>query len=405
MKYLVISPYFWPHIGGSQRYMEELYAHVLKRDPTAKVDVISYNTNGAPNKEKYRGMTIYRVPCIEPLPGQYAVANPFTLVTLLVQLSSNTYDIVHANTRFFESTVWAWVYARLIGAKSILTDHVAHHPIHPNRTITHIAKFLDVTVFRWLLSRYNLVCVTNTKTQNFLTNVMGQSNVVLTYGGVDTKLFKPAKSVKTQTVPYVRKRFKTNDIIVTFAGRLIKTKGILLFLDAVHNLLRVVPNNVTFVIAGDGLLSAEIAGIVKRKSFQKRVVMTGDLTIQEMRQLYKATDIFVHPSYHTEGFPNAVLEAVASGCFVIATNNAGTNEIITHKKTGLLIKQHDVQGIKRAIWWALTHKKQRNIMAHNSRIWTTDHFDWHHLVEQFMTLTLSLYHSPASLKRLRFVRS
>ena len=82
IKILLISPYFAPHIGGSQRYMEELYVHLSEQFPHISVDVLTYNTTDSKTIEKYRGITIYRVPCWEILPGQFALPNPIKLIAL-----------------------------------------------------------------------------------------------------------------------------------------------------------------------------------------------------------------------------------------------------------------------------------------------------------------------------------
>jgi glycosyltransferase involved in cell wall biosynthesis len=394
MRYLVISPFFYPHIGGSQRYMEELYARIIKKHPTTKVDVLCYDTTGAPTKENHRGMTIYRVSCIEVLKGQFALPNPFELLGTLIGLSRYTYDVVHANTRFFDTSWWAWAYAWMIGAKSILTDHVASHPLHPKKTISRISKLIDLTIVRWILAQYDLITATNAKTQTFLIQTLKCTNVALMYGGVDTKFFTPARPSKSRSLPYIRKRFSNRHVIVTFAGRLIQTKGTLLFIEAIRQLLRSLPTNVSFVIAGGGDLKDTIAKTLSHAPLSKRVFMTGALYPQEVKQLLKATDIFVHPSYHAEGFPNAILEATASGCFVIATDNAGTKEIIDHKRTGLIIKQHDVQAIKRAIWWALIHSKTRKRMAQEARMNTVKQFDWNNQADNFLSLVHKLHVQP-----------
>ena len=51
-KILVITPYFYPHIGGSERYMENLYAYLVRRNLQIKVDVLCYNTEKTKKEEK-----------------------------------------------------------------------------------------------------------------------------------------------------------------------------------------------------------------------------------------------------------------------------------------------------------------------------------------------------------------
>jgi len=378
--------------------MEELYAHILKRDSASRVDVLCYNTSGALHKENYKKMTIYRIACLEILPGQFAIPHPIELITILLRLSKTPYEIVHANTRFFESAWWAWIYARIIGAKAILTDHVANHPIHPNNTVSQIARFFDVTITRWVVHQYDLITATNKKTQEFLLSRLKAKYVTLLYGGVDTKFYKPMKSTILRKLPKIAKQFSQRDIIITFSGRLIETKGVMLFMQAISQLIHFLPKHIYFVIAGSGTLSKQINIMRSRRPLNTRIFTTGALEGKDVAILLRRSDIFVHPSYHAEGFPNAILEAGASGCFVIATDNAGTSEIIENKTTGLLMKQKNVAAMKKAILWAITHPNERIKMAKRARQLIVKRFDWRERATEFTTLAEQLYLKPNSLQ-------
>src|SRR5574341_697824 len=137
---LIISPFFHPHMGGSQRYMEELAAHLVATYPNVHIDVLAYNTTKSASRQLHRGLTVYRIPCIQILKGQFVLPHPIALRNKLMKLSQKRYDAVWTHTRFFDTTWWAWAFAKLIGAKSIVTDHVAGHPIHPNAAVRLIAR-------------------------------------------------------------------------------------------------------------------------------------------------------------------------------------------------------------------------------------------------------------------------
>jgi glycosyltransferase involved in cell wall biosynthesis len=84
-KILVITPFFYPHIGGSERYMEELYLFLRKDHPEIAVDVLCYNTNQVQKEENYQGMTIYRIPCWNILKDQFSLPNPLALLHFLLK--------------------------------------------------------------------------------------------------------------------------------------------------------------------------------------------------------------------------------------------------------------------------------------------------------------------------------
>jgi glycosyltransferase involved in cell wall biosynthesis len=383
---LVISPFFYPHIGGSQRYIEELYTHMLEKHPNIHVTVLAYNTDNAPAEEWYRGMTIIRIPCISILPGQFALPNPISIISHLARLSQKRFDYVHTHIRFFDSTWWVWLYANIIGAKSIFTEHVATHPVHPNIWITRIATGIDLTLARWAINKYDLVTTTNTPAKKFLEQTLGTRKTIhISYGGVDTGFFSP-KQNGIKYIPGMKKPLPYDVIVISYIGRLIWSKGLTYLCSAIQSLDTILPNNVIFVLGGEGKLQYWLEKNMKKYHMKKRIMYVGPLSSIGVRNLLKNTDIFIHPSHHNEGFPNSVLEAASSGAFVIATDNGGTNEIISDKITGILIPQKNTQAIKKAILWALEHEEKRVEMAQAGRCFVRQTFDWRIISESFYAL-------------------
>lgn len=381
---LLISPFFHPHKGGSQRYMEELYAHMAKKHQTIHVDVLAYNTDHTKHKEHYRGMTIHRIPAWSVLPGQFALPNPIALILWLRKHTA--YDIVHTHIRFFDATWWAWIFAKSIGAASVFTEHVATHPIHKNSNITLIAAFVDRTIARWSISRYDYITVTNQSARFFLKNTLGISKTIyLTYGGVDTKYFSPKRHIR-RTIPHVAKTFGNADTVVSYAGRIIWSKGMTYLYRAIHDSIETLPNRVYFVFAGPGDLQKDIEEEIAKDGLENRIFTTGSLEAGEVQRLLRATDIFIHPSHHNEGFPNVILEAGASENFVIATDNAGVSEIVKDKKTGIMVEQKNELDLKRALRWAVEHPEERRAMAKKLRVHIRRKFEWNWLSERFYTL-------------------
>jgi len=346
------------------------------------VDVVAYNTQHALPRETYRGLTIHRIPCIELIKGQFALPNIFALWAILIRMSQKNIAFVHTHIRFFDATWWVWMYAKLIGAKSIFTEQVAAHPVHPNPVIQWIAKAIDLTIARWSISRYDLVTTTNAAAKTFLEETLGiQTPITVSYGGVDTRFFSP---VKTRTVPHLSKRLPKKSIVVAFASRLIWSKGITYLMKAIR--LMHLPTNIHILIAGDGPLASWTQEEINTTPLARRVHFLGALNYREMKTLLQATDIFIHPSHHNEGFPNVILEALASKCFVIATDNAGTKEMIHDGKTGYLIRQKSIKGIHDALLYALSHKKERETIAKEARRGMKNRFDWNIVSTSFYIL-------------------
>lgn len=116
-------------------------------------------------------------------------------------------------------------------------------------------------------------------------------------------------------------------ILILYAGRLLKDKGLLLLIEA-YEKLKEKYNNIELIVAGDGPLYNEIKKHINIK-------LTGKLEYDELMKLYQKAHIFVNPSY-SEGMPTAVLEAGLMKCAIIATPVGGTKEIIKNGETGLI---------------------------------------------------------------------
>ena len=76
--------------------------------------------------------------------------------------------------------------------------------------------------------------------------------------------------------------------------------------------------------------------ILTEMNIENEVIFTGRVEPQKIHKYYQAADIFVLPSY-TEGLPVSVLEAMACGLPIVATDVGGTPEIITDGFNGFLI--------------------------------------------------------------------
>lgn len=387
IKVLLVLPFFYPHRGGSQKYAEELFATIHKNHANVTIDVLCYNTDSVAKYEEYRGFRIYRVSCFNIIPSRFTLANPFSLVWTLMKLSKNKYNFVNTHIRFFDPTWWLWLYAKMIGAKSIFTEHVSSHPVHQSKIVEFVGALADNTLARISLSKYNFITFTNKTAQKDILNMYNlKKPTEVIYGGVDTSFFSPLNK-KTRVIPKINKEISDETIVITFVGRLIWTKGVTYLYDAAKSLCDKYPN-LLFILAGPGELEQKLANFIQQDKLDSKIVLTGNLNYQQVRDLLGISDIFINPSHHNEGFPNTILEAGASGCFVVATDNAGTWEVIRNNETGKLIPQRDTKAITEALSWAVDNADQRRLIAENFRKILVQEFDWKVISEKLYNLLL-----------------
>jgi colanic acid/amylovoran biosynthesis glycosyltransferase len=133
------------------------------------------------------------------------------------------------------------------------------------------------------------------------------------------------------------------------ACRFIEKKGLEITLNAFARFLSKRPN-ACLVFAGDGPLRGGLERRAGELGIRDRVVFTGFLGKYQLLEKYYESHFFVHPSEttssgDTEGIPNSLLEAMATGLCPIATDHGGIPEVIRHSENGVLVKEHDADAV------------------------------------------------------------
>jgi glycosyltransferase involved in cell wall biosynthesis len=119
------------------------------------------------------------------------------------------------------------------------------------------------------------------------------------------------------------------------------------------------------LIVGSGPLHRELEELARSLHIHDRVVLLGQR--DDVPDLLHAFDLLVQTS-DTEGVPNAVLEAMATGVPVVATTVGGTPELIRHELDGLLVPPGNARGIAAAIEHSLSQPEQAKKRAGEARI-------------------------------------
>jgi colanic acid/amylovoran biosynthesis glycosyltransferase len=137
------------------------------------------------------------------------------------------------------------------------------------------------------------------------------------------------------------------------AGRLIEKKGLPVTLRAFAVFLHQYPN-AKLTIAGEGPLLGQLQNLARELNIDARVSFTGFVSQERLREIYYASHIFLHPSQtgrdgNQEGIPNSMLEAMASGLPVFATQHGGIPEAIENGVSGVLVPEGDHEKLAAAL--------------------------------------------------------
>lgn len=134
-------------------------------------------------------------------------------------------------------------------------------------------------------------------------------------------------------------------LIVGSIGRFTRQKGYIYLLQAIPRVLTQVPG-LHFILIGDGELRRDLEEKARELGIQDRVLFTGQR--EDIASLLKSMSLFVLPSLW-EGLPTVVLESMACGVPVVATDVPGTDELIHNQVNGILVPPGDPQSLADAI--------------------------------------------------------
>ncbi len=150
--------------------------------------------------------------------------------------------------------------------------------------------------------------------------------------------------------------------VILIVGRLSREKDHLTLLRAVEKLPATV--RLRLLIVGDGPQRARIEQETRQLGLTRRVMLTGHQPSAE--PYYRIANLAVLSSL-SEGSPNALLEAMAAGVPVVATNVGGIPEIVTHQENALLVAPGDVDRMSAAMTRLLMDTALAGRIVENAR--------------------------------------
>ncbi|MCO8093419.1 glycosyltransferase [Acinetobacter lwoffii] len=165
-----------------------------------------------------------------------------------------------------------------------------------------------------------------------------KNNLITVYNGIDLNKFN-----------FFNKDKNSNELSFLSVGRFNKQKDYPNLFQAISILKNTINKEVKFYIAGDGELRPQLEQLIVDLGISDCVVLLGKRS--DIPNLLNKADYFVLSSRH-EGLPTVVIEAMACGTFVIATDCGGSAEIMGD--TGILVPPQNSEALAEAIKQAVS---------------------------------------------------
>jgi glycosyltransferase involved in cell wall biosynthesis len=250
-------------------------------------------------------------------------------------------DIVHAHD--YKTDLIAWLLARRIGVVALSTAH--GWTGHSTRE-----RLVYYPLDKRLLARFpRVIAVSSDVKSELVAHGAHPSRVHVVLNGIDPARFRR----EPQRVARCRAELgaSPSDIVVAAVGRLAPQKRFDLLLEAVARLRSDWPQLRLFV-AGEGDERSALEARITALGLRQSVRLLGHM--DDVTRLHHAADVFVQSAEY-EGTPNAVLEAMALGVPVVATDAGGTRELVRDQVEGLVVPIRDPSALSRAMSEVLEH--------------------------------------------------
>ncbi|MFA7653482.1 MAG: glycosyltransferase family 4 protein [Candidatus Magasanikbacteria bacterium] len=274
-------------------------------------------------------------------------------------------DIVH--THLMASDFFGYLIKKLSGRKIIWIS--TQHNVEFN------TSFLRRLLWRFILPKADAVVAVADKVNNYCLNNFGvQAQKLYTiFNGVDLKNWLNVPSEKL---------FAGDKLRLATVGRLEEQKGHIYLLRALAQLPDI---NWSWEIFGNGSLLKLLQSEAEKFGIADKITWHG--TVINVSDKLDNIDVVIQPSLW-EGLCIVVIEAMASGRCVLATDPAG-EELIVQNKTGLLVPPADLDALAEAIKFLYAHPEAGRLIGENARAYAQENFGIEKNIESLIGLYLS----------------
>lgn len=174
--------------------------------------------------------------------------------------------------------------------------------------------------------------------------------------------------------------WEKDELCLGIAGRLASEKGHALLLNSFKSLADYFPS-LKLKIAGSGPLKGHLMALTKNLGLENRVEFCGYQ--KDMVAFLKQIDIFVLSS-HYEGFGLVLVEAMAAGIPVVATDVGGVSEVVVDGQTGLVVPAGQEDELSMGIEYFLTHRNLCFQFGQRGREHVMQRFSLRHMVDEHL---------------------
>ncbi len=376
MKIALVSPYDFAYPGGVTNHISclERYLTLMGHE----VKVIAPASKAIPNF----GDRFIPIGKPRPVPAGGSICR----VTISIRLSpsikavldAEKFDIIHLHEPLMP--MLCTTVLRLSQTVNVGTFHA-----HGARLGYNFGRpFSTILLKRWLRKLSGRIAVSK-PAMEFANGHMGGYYTIIP-NGVDLRHFSPA------VLPI--DEFCDGKVNILFVGRLEKRKGLKYLIEAYRQAKREVPNSRLIVVGPGTRLRHKYEKHIMRSGI-KDVVFIGHADYDELPRYYKTADIFCTPATSGESFGIVLLEAMAIGKPIVASNIEGYASVVKHGVEGLLVPPRNEESLAQALISLMTNESLRHQIGAKGRAKALD-YGWQQVAQRIYDYYIKVLSQPAT---------
>ncbi len=343
MRIALVSPYDWAVPGGANTHVRHLAEHFLRANHQVRIV--------APSSRRWTHTCDYLTVIGEHvvgLPASGSVAHiclSFNLAGRVRRLlARESFDIIHLHEPFMP--LLPFQFLRYSQTTNVATFHAAREG---GSRLYAYARFLMLPRWERIQGR---IAVSRSALRLIAKYFAGRYQIIP--NGVDY----PAFAAEVPPIP----RYIDHRQNILFLGRLEKRKGLIYLLEAYAKLKKEMPNTRLIVVGGDGGMRAACERYIQRRRLTD-VVFTGYVPDDEKARYFKTAHVYCAPNTGAESLGIILLEAMAAGTPMVASNIEGFADVLTDGREGLLVPPRDSEALATALWRLLSDAALREEMG------------------------------------------
>lgn len=257
---------------------------------------------------------------------------------------------------FYEKGTMA-ILSQMMGARTVI------HLIGGGFRDFYESSRFNSFLISFFLKRCDAVATVSECWKEFISSFIPSEKVWIIPNPVESKIFINKRD----------KIKKNHQVQILFSGKLVKNKGVLDLIDVVSS-YRKEFQNTKVILMGDGELYDECKNNIQEAKIDNIVSMTGYVGEEEKILIFKASDIFVLPTYE-DALPVAVLEALSAGLPVVSTIVGGIPSMVEHNENGFLVPPGDLDRFKNYLIQLIHNNELRSKMGRKGQEIVKSKFD------------------------------